>query len=337
MPNGKQTMCDVLAFKKLENTPHWLMGLEYSNSELAQKLDVYFKNNSWRNKLNSCIFGTHIGFIREKPKNGYVRDTFGVLLQVGNITHSADLSLKKPDLSGFKWPNPEEMVDWDDLNRQINTHKDCFQLWGPAMGLFERGWLLRGSENFLMDMIEEEQFVHDLLDGITNVHLKFIDTIYAHAPIDAIFGGDDVCDQRGVIMGIERWRKFFKPRLKQVIDRAHKHGLPYIAHSCGNVLPLVDDLIEIGLDGLETLQPEVMDLTTLKQKANGKLALIGGMGVQNMLYYGTAEEIRNETHRLKKILGKNGGYVLAPSKTPEHEPVENIAAFIEAILEHNHH
>jgi len=225
------------------------------------------------------------------------------------------------------------MADWDALNRNIGSRAEDYQIWGPAMGLFERGWHLRGIENFLVDMIEEEAFAEDLLDGIISVHIALIDMICERTKADAIFGGDDVCDQRGVIMGLERWRKFFKPRQKQAVDRAHLHGLPYIMHSCGNVLPIVDDLIEIGVDALESLQPETTDLTALKQKAKGKLALIGGMGSQKMLFSGTPEEIRAETRRLKNMMGESGGYVLAPSKGLWDESVESAAAFIDAILE----
>jgi len=326
-------MRDVLDHKPLSHTPYWLMGLEHSTIDLAEKLDAHYNNNSWRKRLCSCIHGGHVGFINEAPKNGLVHDTFGVPLKVGNISQAVDILIKEPDLSNFKWPNPADMIDLDELNKQIGIRADDFQMWGLAMGLFERSWYLRGIENLLIDMIEKEEFVEELLDGIMNVHLSFIDMLCTHTNIDAIFGGDDVCDQRGVIFGLERWRKFFKPRQKQLIDRAHKHGVPYIFHSCGNVLPLIDDLIEIGLDGLESLQPEATDITALKQKAKGKLALIGGMGSQKMLFSGTPEEIRTETYRLKTVMGEGGGYVLAPSKGLWDEPVENAVAFIDAILE----
>jgi len=333
MQTGKQIMKDVLAHKPMDKAAHWLMGLEHSDFELAKKLDTHYGSNSWRRQLHSCIHGGHIGFIKDEPQNGVVRDTFGVPLQVGSISHTLDILVKTPDISGFAWPNPEDMLDWDDLCKQMDARPDDFQLWGLAMGLFERGWYLRGTENLLVDMIEEEEFVEELLDGIMNVHLAFIDMLCERTNVDAIYGGDDVCDQRGVIMGLERWRQFFKPRQKQLIERAHSHGIPYIMHSCGNVLPLIDDLIEIGLDGLESLQPEAVDLATLKQKAKGKLALIGGMGVQKMLFSGTPEEIRTETHRLKAMMGEGGGYVLAPSKGLWDEPTENAAAFIDAIIE----
>ena len=333
MATGKEIMRDVLAHKPSGNSPYWLAGLEHSNWDLAQRLDKHYGSAQWRKSMYSCIDGGHIGFIRDEPQGGYVRDTFGVPLKVGSISHVADILLKEPDLHGFAWPKPSDMVDWDLLNQWMAARPDRFQLYGLAMGLFERSWYLRGTENLLMDMIDEEQFVDDLLDGVMNVHLEFIDMLAERTLIDGIFGGDDVCDQRGVIMGLERWRRFFKPRLKQLIDRAHAHGLPYIMHSCGNVLPIVDDLIEIGLDGLESLQPEAADLAALKQKARGRLALIGGMGVQKMLFSGTPEEITEETRRLKNDMGEGGGYVLAPSKALDQEPTENIAAFINVILE----
>ena len=190
---------------------------------------------------------------------------------------------------------------------------------------------MRGIENLLIDLIEEPQFVNDLLDGITEVHIRFMDTMVKYIPIDAYFGGDDMCDQRGCIMGEDRWREFFKPRLKKIVEHCHSLGLPYVLHSCGNVLPLVDDLMEIGVDGLESLQPEAMNVYELKEKTAGKMVLIGGMGVQKLLYFGTPDEIKLETARLIDELGKGGGYIISPAKALDGEPAENAAAFIEAL------
>ena len=205
-----------------------------------------------------------------------------------------------------------------------------------AMGLFERSWLMRGFENVLTDMLLSPTFVDELLDGILDVHLRMMDLIVARIPIDAYFGGDDWCDQRTVIMGLDLWRRFFKPRLARMIDHCHELGRPYVLHSCGNVSPLIDDLIDIGLDGLESLQAETMNVYKLKRKAAGKLVLIGGMGVQRLIPFGTPEEIRAETKRLINELGRGGGYVLGPSKPlPPETPIANAVAFIETALQTN--
>ncbi len=318
--------------EKTDVCPYWLMGLEKEDSELALRLDAHYGSRAWRDKVIPYISGGHIAFINDTPENGFVRDTFGVLLQEGNIMHPVEPKLSAPTLDGFAWPRAEAMFDWQWLENKIASLPDSFQLWGLAMGLFERSWFLRGIENVLVDMIEDAEFVNDLLDGIVQVHMDFMDCL-SKLKVDAIFGGDDVCDQRGVIMGLERWRVFFKPRLKKLIDHAHALGLPYILHSCGNVLPLVDDLVEIGLDGLESLQAEAMDIFELKRRAAGGMLLIGGMGVQQMMYSSAPHEITQYTKRLYREMGKGGGYVLAPCKNLFAETTERAAAFIDALLE----
>ena len=202
---------------------------------------------------------------------------------------------------------------------------------GIDAGLFERSWFLRGFENVMLDMLENPGFYEELLDGILDVHLRFMDLIAARLPVEAYFGGDDVSDQRNIMMGLKLWRRFLKPRLAKLISHAHDLGLPFILHACGNVLPLIDDLIEIGLDGLESLQSEATDVFAAKKKSRGQLVLIGGMGVQSTLCHGTPQDVRRDAHRLLAGLGEGGGYIFAPSKPLDAEPVENVAALIDVL------
>lgn len=135
-------------------------------------------------------------------------------------------------------------------------------------------------------------------------------------------------------MSPDMWREFIKPRLKQLVDRCHEHGLPCILHSCGNYLAILDDLIEIGVDGLESLQPEAIDVLEVKRRTMGRIFLIGGIGVQSTLFRGTPEEVRTVSKRLLTEMGRGGGYVISPTK-PLHEqtlPIGNIAAFLESIM-----
>ncbi|GAG86558.1 unnamed protein product, partial [marine sediment metagenome] len=196
------------------------------------------------------------------------------------------MALPEPTLDGYEWPEAESLADWDQLIRDYNACQ-AFRLCGVCYGFFERSIFMRGMENLLMDMIEHPQFVHDLMDGYLELRLELIDLIMERIPVEGIFDGGDDCDQRGPIMGVARWREFIGPRLKAVIDHVHARGLPVVAHMCGNVGPLVDDLMEMKLDALESLQPEAMDVYEAKGKAAGKMVLIGGMGTQQMLPKGT--------------------------------------------------
>lgn len=328
---GAKIAEDIFNFKELRPVPYWLFGLTQWEGGIAGKIDDYYGNRDWRSGLSDTIDAYHVGFIKEALEDGTIMDTFGVTLDAGNIFHVKHHPITQPNLDGFRWPDPEGMIDWDSLKTHFDRFEDRIRLCGLAMGLFERSWFLRGFENVMIDMIDNPDFFEELLDHILQIHLEVMELIIERFPIDAYYGGDDVSDQRSIMMGMDHWRKFFKPRLKKMIDHCHSLGYPFVLHACGNVMPLIDDLIEIGLDGLESLQSESNDVFWIKQKAKGKLILIGGMGVQSTLFRGTPEEVYNETQKLLKELGQGGGYIVAPSKPFACEPVENIAAFIDAI------
>jgi uroporphyrinogen decarboxylase len=282
-------------------------------------------------RLVPYLFLKHCGFGKTPVEGELSRDAFGTVTREGNISHVVHHPLASPSLRGYTWPRPESMDDWHSLARLYKAQPLAYRLCGFGYGLFERSWLMRGMENILVDMISAPEFVDDLLDGITEIHLSAMDLIVRAVPIEAYFGGDDWCDQKGPIMGIDLWRRFFKPRLARLVAHCHDLGLPYVAHSCGNLLPLVDDLVDIGMDGLESLQPEAMDLAELKRRTRGRMVLIGGLGVQNVLPFGTPGEVRAQTDWLVHAMGAGGGYALAPAKPllPD-TPLENAIAFIEA-------
>ena len=322
----------VFQFEEVRPVPYWLFGLKESETGMAKSLDDYYGSRDWRNDLHEGLVGHHVGFIKESLGDGQAMDTFGVLLREGSTPHVLRHPLLEPSLKGFDWPDPDEMVDWEELRRFYSAREDRFRLCGLAMGLFERSWFLRGFENAMVDMVQNPAFYEELLDGILAVQLRFMDLLVSRVPIEGYFGGDDVSDQQGVIMGMERWRRYFKPREAVKIAHCHELGLPYVHHACGNVLPLVDDLIEIGLDGLESLQSEATDVFKVKQQSKGRLVLIGAMGVQSTLFSGKPDDVRRDTLRLLNELGQGGGYIVGPSKPLEKEPVENVAAFIDTLI-----
>jgi len=317
-------------FEETRPVPYWIT----MDSGVGERLDGHYGSAEWRKRIVPFMFGRHLGFRTEPLEDGTARESFGTVLRQGNVLHIVSPALPEPSLRGYEWPDPQGLDDWDSLAGEYAGHSEIFRLAGFAMGLFERAWIMRGFENFMMDLVDHPDFVNELLDGILETHLRMMDLVVQRIPLEGYFGGDDWSDQRGVMMGLENWRRFFKPRLARMIARCHELEHPYILHSCGNVLPLVDDLLEIGLDGLESLQPEAMDVYELKRRMSGRMALVGGMGVQSTLRFGTPEEVREETERLTCELGRGGGYVLATAKPMmEDIPTENAAAFIEAAIQ----
>ena len=146
-------------------------------------------------------------------------------------------------------------------------------------------------------------------------------------PIDGMFFGDDWGDQRGVILGPDRWRRFIKPRVKKLYERAHDAGKFVFTHCCGNAFDVIPDMIEVGLDVLESLQPEAMDVYEIKRRYGKDLRLWGGLGMQQTLAFGSPQDVRSEIRRLIAELGSGGGYILAPAKPlMEDVPTENAVA-----------
>ena len=148
---------------------------------------------------------------------------------------------------------------------------------------------------------------------------------------------DDWCDQRSCMIGPERWRRHIKPRLEKLYRKIHDHGKITITHVCGNVTPLLGDLVEIGLDVLESVQSEAMNPYEAKKQYGDRLSFWGGFGVQYIPVRGTPDQVRNEIRKLRTEMSKGGGYVLAPAKPLNTAaPVENLVAAYETFVEENH-
>ena len=183
-----------------------------------------------------------------------------------------------------------------------------------------------------MDCVAEPDFFADLLDHLTEMYLEQLELCRdIHA--DAFMFGDDWGDQRGVMIGPERWRKFFKPRYERIFKSAHDQGKIVISHCCGSVVDIMPDLIEIGLDVLESVQPEAagMNPYELKRRWGDKITFWGCLGSQSTIPFGTPRLIRDEVRRLCREMGESGGFILAPAKALQPDtPTQNAVALIEA-------
>ena len=165
--------------------------------------------------------------------------------------------------------------------------------------------------------------------------LKVVD-IVARYPIDCIFFGDDWGQQRGLIMGYPLWARFIKPRLKKMYDHVKKYGMYVAQHSCGDCREVFPDLVELGLDIYNTFQPEVYDIVEFKERFGKDITFFGAISTQQLLPFKSPEEVKAEMHRIMDILGKDGGYILAPTHAmPGDIPEENVLAFMEVAKNEN--
>jgi len=342
------TMRDiVLAQIHHEETPQvpYTLGFE---GDVAERLDAYYGGTEWRERLKPYIVSVAVvDNAKKEPteREGFHRDPYGSVWRMDRRPfHLEQPALPEPSLEGYRWPSPEEFFVDDEgiaeARRVCAEHKgSSFLLAGLGWGLFETSWGMRGFENVLMDVILEREFYEELLDRLTEQFLAYLDFTCRCLPeVDAIMFGDDWGHQQGVVVGPERWRELFKPRYARIYAAARERGKIVISHCCGSVADIMADIIEIGLDVLESVQPEArgMNPYDLKRKWGDRITFWGGLGSQSTIPFGTPEQIRAEVHRLRTEMSKGGGYILAPAKSLQPEtPTENAVAVVEAFTAGN--
>jgi uroporphyrinogen decarboxylase len=326
-----------------ETTPiPFTLGFE---GDVDKRLDEYYGDAGWRQRIPHYILGvTTVDADRKVDLDGtHYRDAFGsVWSTAGRPFHLERPGLSEPSLDGYDFPAAEVFID-EELGRQAletcRRHADSFLVAGFGWGLSERTWNIRGFQEVLIDVLAEPDFYQELLDRITDLHLRFIEAS-VRLPVDGILFSDDWGDQRGVTIGPDRWRKYLKPRLARLYQAAHDAGKLTLSHCCGSVADIMGDIIEIGLDVLESVQPEAQGMSPyeLKRRWGDKIAFWGGLGAQSTIPFGSPQTISAEVERLCAEMPRGGGYILSPAKPLQPgTPTENAAAVLEAMLEFTGH
>ena len=197
--------------------------------------------------------------------------------------------------------------------------------------MYEDSWQIRGYEQFLMDMIDRPEWCDYILDRVKERNLEMARAA-AHAEMDWIKTGDDVASQKTMMFSPELWRRFMKPRWAEVfaLARSTKPDMQIWYHSDGNIEAIIPELIDIGVTILNPVQPECLDLMTIKRKYGNRLVLDGTIGTQTTMPFGNPEEVSRVVRERARDLGYDGALILSPTHVLEPEvPLENIRAFIE--------
>jgi uroporphyrinogen decarboxylase len=202
--------------------------------------------------------------------------------------------------------------------------------------LFERFWFLRGFNNALTDpYIYPREFLR-LIEKITEFNVASIN-MRLDLGLDGIFFSDDWGSQTNLLMKPDDWRKWYKPQYRRMFDAVHAGGGHVWMHLCGNVMDIIPDLMDIGLDVLNPVQPLAMPVDVLSKRFGGQLCFYGGLDVQGVLPRGTSREVEDEVRHLISALGCwGGGHVGGTSHTilPD-TPTENVVAAFGAFREHS--
>ncbi len=245
------------------------------------------------------------------------------------------------DIAAYPWPDVLAPYRWrtvfDEVHRWQNRgFAVCAGPPGACEGsLYETCWYLRGQEQLLIDFFDNPDLATALLDTVNNTMIECARRL-AQAGVDILRLGDDVGSQRAMLMSPATWRQWLKPRLARLIRAARevKPDLLVFFHSDGYIEPVIGDLIEVGVDVLNPVQPECMDPAALKRTWGDRLAFWGTIGTQSTMPHGTPDEVRRVVKERIETCGPEG-LLLAPTHVLEPDvPWENIEAFVDAVEEY---
>jgi uroporphyrinogen decarboxylase len=277
----------------------------------------------------------HVGLESHQHWNGddVFYDDFGCGWKVlDKVPHLFDSPLKEPDLKGYTFPDLLDDKYFQGVDSFIDNHQNYFRLCGIVFGYYDRCWALRGYEDFLSDVVINPSFVEALLEPLVDSFIRLVDKI-AQYSFDGIRFADDWGYQRGIVIGARRWRRLFLPGLRKVFQHARNKNLTVMVHADGDLTEIIPDLIESGVQILNPVQPECMDILRLKKEYGKDICFNGGISSQLTIPRGTPKQIKKEIRAAMRYLGKDGGYIVGPTKSLNSNTlVDNNLAVLEGII-----
>ena len=232
------------------------------------------------------------------------------------------------DVNACTFPSPD-WFDYTAIAQTCDKYPDKAIIIGHE-GPFQMVTFLMEMDKFFMLMLDEPEAAQRILDRMIEFEMEYYRRCFeaAGGRIDVLRPHDDYGTQISLLFSVEMWRTFFKENTKKLVQLAHTYGAFYQQHSCGAVAPIIPELIDCGVDALEPLQKVAgLEIDTLAELYEGKITFHGGVDTQWLLPTGTPQQVREETERIIRTLGKHGGYILMASQGFESDvPIENIEA-----------
>lgn len=243
------------------------------------------------------------------------------------------------DLDSFEWPDESYVADDPALADRVRKFKEegYWVVGSGGVHPFKQAWHMRGFENFLCDYMANPEWVEACYERILRFNLACCRKSAA-AGVDMIQYWGDVAMQDRMIVPPEQWRALDKPAWKTIISETRKINpeVRFFFHCDGDIRPVIGDIIEVGFDILDPVQPECVNPGLIKKEWGDRVTLCGGGSVQRTLPFGTVEDVRQEVDFLMRTCAYDGGYVFRASNAVSFDcPIENVVAFFETARDYD--
>lgn len=352
---AKETMTAkerVLKTFQLEKTDRVTIGYEANpviHKKVAQALGI--ENEDYESVLQALgvdyrgVGAPYIGpdlFVnvlgRERnPVDGFL--TRWIENESGGYWDFCDYPLANADeetIANFPVPNPDDF-DYRAIRQQLDSYKDYAVFVGNAgiPDIINSTGRIMGMEDTLVNLMLEDEatllFLNKRMDMQLGVMERTLDK--NRGEIDFMWLGEDLGTQHSPMISLDLYRRIFKPIHQKFVDLAKSYKIPVIIHTCGSSSWAYEDFIQMGINAVDTLQPEATNMspTYLKEKFGGRLGFRGCISTAGPLAYGTVDETVDNVKETLEIMMKDYGYHFAPTHMiQDNTPVENVIAMYQA-------
>ncbi|TVQ36731.1 MAG: hypothetical protein EA384_13765 [Spirochaetaceae bacterium] len=268
---------------------------------------------------------------------GFCRVEYSTRFGTGSYTEIVSHPLAdEVAISSYAAPDPRRPELYQEPARVVREYGGQYWITGVTVcTIFETAWALRGLDRLLMDLSLNPDVAHAILEIPFQYHLTAARRL-AELGVDMIWTGDDVGAQSSMIMSPRMWRTFLKPRMARLVAevKAVNPNLKVAYHSDGAIWPIIPDLIEIGIDVLNPLQPASMDPAEVQRLYGDRLCFWGSIDQQHTLPFGRPQDVADEVRQRMATVGKKGGLILGPTHHVQLDtPMENFRAMVDAVRE----
>jgi uroporphyrinogen decarboxylase len=317
-----------------ENAPlNLMMRVVHVDERILQELDIDVRNvTMWFSRmgdgetLGASSYRDMWGVERIRPEGGCYFDVLDPPL-AGEITVA--------NIVDYPWPDPEAVVPIQTIRKEVEALRattDCALVLYVPPPFVHTAQFLRGFEDWYTDFVLNTKVLEALADAVIEINLAIARRVLESVgdDVDVVLCSDDLGTQSGLQISPDDYRRFVKPRHAAYFRQIHElSSAKLLFHSCGSIVSVIEDLIEIGVDALNPVQvtSSGMQPSALKQRFGGRMAFWGGIDTQHVLPRGSVGDVERAVERTVEELGEGGGYVLSAVHNIQPDvPVENILA-----------
>ncbi len=314
MTSAERVMC-VLRNEQPDRIPHfeWIV-----DRKVREAICPGCSNEEFVVRMQWDAILTGPDFKKEQVGPNRYRNEWGVVSEDTGEGHG--FPVEGPigsieDLRNYHPPDPHAPGRYDSLKRLVDRYKGKLAIGVHLNDVFSIPRNLAGYEQILMAVAAEPELVRGLVELSVEINIQMAKEV-ARCGADFIFTGDDYAATERPLMSPATFRDIFYPGLKQVMAGFHDAGLPVIKHTDGNIMPLLDMILDSGIDCLDPIDPVAgMDIALIKREYGERIAIKGNVDCAHTLTFGSEQDVVQETKQVIRKAAHGGGLILSSSNS----------------------